>query len=64
MDLDIRPAVPDQEVFGALRYWSGKVQVKGRRNGQTVEGWGYADLFGYADPGAGAGQPNHTRMNP
>ncbi len=55
MTLNIRPTVPDQEVFGALRHWSGKVQVTGHRNGQVVDGWGYADLFGYADSGAGAG---------
>ena len=55
MVLDIRPTLPDQEVFGALRHWSGKVQVTGHRDGQIVEGWGYADLFGYADSAPGAG---------
>ena len=49
MVLDIRSSLPDQEVFGTLRHWSGKVQVTGRRNDQAVNGWGYADLFGYGD---------------
>ncbi len=52
LDLDIRPTLADQEVVGALRYWSGKVEATGRRHGQPVDGWGDVDLFGYASSGA------------
>lgn len=55
MVLDIRPAVSDQEVLGALRHWSGQVEATGRRNGQPIDGWGYAELFGYAASDGGAG---------
>ena len=48
MTLDLGPAVQDQEVMGALRYWSGQLKVTGQRRGKAVEGWGFADLFGYA----------------
>ncbi|MCB1749141.1 MAG: carotenoid 1,2-hydratase [Gammaproteobacteria bacterium] len=42
LDLDIRPALADQEWRGRLRYWEGAVTVSGSRAGR-----GYVELTGY-----------------
>ncbi len=55
MVLHLRPTLPDQEVFGALRHWSGSVEVSGRRRSRPVDGWGYVDLFGYGAPDDSSG---------
>jgi predicted secreted hydrolase len=48
-DLTIEPAIADQELDLAFRYWEGSVRVEGRgEGGQAVAGRGYAELTGYA----------------
>lgn len=51
-DLAVEPAVPDQELRLAFRYWEGAVTVEGAgEGGEAVEGRGYVELTGYAGPG-------------
>jgi predicted secreted hydrolase len=50
LDLTVTPAVPDQELRGIVRYWEGAVTVRGQAQGTPVDGSGYAELTGYADP--------------
>jgi predicted secreted hydrolase len=48
LDLDVAPAVPDQELDTTPRYWEGSVRVAGERSGRSVGGQGYVELVGYA----------------
>lgn len=51
-DLSVEPAVLDQELRVAFRYWEGSVRVGGTgEDGRDVEGRGYVELTGYAGPG-------------
>ncbi len=48
LDLEVRPALQDQELRLSVRYWEGAVQVSGTRSGRPVGGRGYVELTGYA----------------
>ena len=43
LDLELEPALADQELGGAFRYWEGAVEVRGTRAGR-----GYVELVGYS----------------
>lgn len=49
LDLQIVPAMADQELATFVRYWEGAVDVSGTRGGERVTGRGYVELTGYAD---------------
>ena len=53
LDLELTPLIPDQELRVGLTYWEGAVRVRGTRNGQPIDGYGYVELTGY---GSGAQQ--------
>lgn len=46
--LDVSPALADQELDLAFRYWEGAVRVEGVADGEPVTGKGYVELTGYA----------------
>ena len=48
LDLEIRPALADQELDVAFRYWEGAVEIAGSRRGRPIRGRGYVELTGYA----------------
>lgn len=50
LDLEIRPALADQELDVSFRYWEGAVEIAGTRRGHPVRGQGYAELTGYMAP--------------
>lgn len=51
-DLTVEPAVLDQELRVAFRYWEGSVRVTGvGEDGGEVAGRGYVELTGYAGAG-------------
>jgi predicted secreted hydrolase len=50
LDLSVEPVLSDQEVDLSFRYWEGAVDVAGRRGDGRVEGHGYVELTGYAEP--------------
>lgn len=47
IDLKITPAVKNQLMDVALRYWEGSVKIEGTKNGNRVNGRGYVELTGY-----------------
>lgn len=47
--LEIRPALPDQELDVSLRYWEGAVDVTGSAGSRPVAGRGYVELVGYGE---------------
>ena len=52
-DLTVEPAVLDQELRVAFRYWEGSVRVDGSgEGGRDVAGRGYVELTGYAGAGS------------
>jgi predicted secreted hydrolase len=52
-DLNVRPAISDQELRLAFRYWEGAVTIEGTGDGgRLVSGRGYVELTGYAPPGS------------
>ena len=52
VDLAVTPALADQELDLAIRYWEGAVAVTGVEGGHAVTGSGYLELTGYAEAGA------------
>lgn len=50
IELIITPKMPDQELNLSHVYWEGAVSIQGIFLGQAVEGNGYAELTGYAEP--------------
>jgi predicted secreted hydrolase len=48
LDLEIRPALADQELDVSFRYWEGAVEIAGSRRGLPIRGRGYVELTGYA----------------
>jgi len=50
LQLELSPYLLDQELNLSTIYWEGAVQASGTRNGQPVEGVGYVELTGYAEP--------------
>lgn len=53
ISIQVSPLIPDQELNVSYSYWEGAVAVYGTRNGRPVEGFGYAELTGYAQSMAG-----------
>lgn len=47
IDLNITPAVKNQLMNVAVRYWEGSVEIKGTRSGSIINGRGYVELTGY-----------------
>ncbi|MFK7739130.1 MAG: lipocalin-like domain-containing protein [Planctomycetota bacterium] len=47
-DLEVTPALADQELRTLVRYWEGSVDVRGTRAGRPVRGRGYLEMTGYA----------------
>ena len=46
--LQITPLIPDQELNLTYNYWEGAVNIAASSGSQTVEGYGYVELTGYA----------------
>jgi predicted secreted hydrolase len=57
LDLEIRPLLADQEVDLSFRYWEGAVTARAVEGG-GVQGRGYVELTGYADPA----RPGSSRL--
>jgi predicted secreted hydrolase len=53
LTLEVAPYIKDQELNVTYTYWEGAVQVFGSRDGKPIQGWGYAELTGYAGSFAG-----------
>jgi predicted secreted hydrolase len=51
LELFTEPLLHDQEFAHSFRYWEGAVRVRGRHDGEPVEGRGYLELAGYAANG-------------
>ncbi len=49
LELEIKPAIKNQELDLLIRYWEGAVDVTGKHSGKTIRGQGYLELAGYAD---------------
>lgn len=47
INLKINPAVKNQLMDVAVRYWEGSVKIEGTKNGNRVNGRGYVELTGY-----------------
>jgi predicted secreted hydrolase len=47
MDLNITPAVKNQLMDVAVRYWEGSVKIEGTKSGSKINGRGYVELTGY-----------------
>ncbi len=47
LDLNIRPALADQELDLSFRYWEGAVEFNGAFGANEVNGRGYVELTGY-----------------
>jgi predicted secreted hydrolase len=47
LDLHVEPALEDQELRLAVRYWEGAVRVSGTAAGKPISGRGYLELAGY-----------------
>ena len=48
-DLEVEPAIADQELRVAFRYWEGSVRITGTgEGGADIAGRGYVELTGYA----------------
>ncbi|MDE0286375.1 MAG: lipocalin family protein, partial [Gammaproteobacteria bacterium] len=52
LDLNIRPAVADQELDLSFRYWEGAVEIDGVFGDSSVNGRGYVELTGYGTTSA------------
>ncbi len=48
LDLEITPAVENQELNVGVVYWEGAIRLRGQRAGNPVDGVGYMELTGYA----------------
>jgi predicted secreted hydrolase len=49
LDVDVRPALANQELGTRPRYWEGAVDVSGALGGSNTSGRGYVELVGYAE---------------
>ncbi len=47
LQLDLAPAIENQELNVAVVYWEGAIRMKGFRSGKPVDGVGYMELTGY-----------------
>jgi predicted secreted hydrolase len=50
LDLTVTPLLAGQEHDFSIRYWEGAVAVTGTGAGKEVDGSGYVELTGYAEP--------------
>ncbi len=48
LDVEVYPLMKDQELRISFIYWEGAVKVNGRMGSQSVSGYGYVELTGYA----------------
>jgi predicted secreted hydrolase len=48
MQLDVVPALRNQELITTVRYWEGAVDVRGTSDTGIINGRGYVELTGYA----------------
>jgi predicted secreted hydrolase len=48
LELEVTPAMQNQELDLLVRYWEGAVDVRGTRAGSSIQGRGYLELTGYA----------------
>ena len=49
LELEVLPALADQELDTTFRYWEGAVDVRGSRAGRALGGRGYVELVGYTE---------------
>jgi predicted secreted hydrolase len=49
LDVEVRPALANQELGTKPRYWEGAVDLKGVREGHDATGRGYVELVGYGE---------------
>jgi predicted secreted hydrolase len=47
LNLELAPAIENQELNVAVVYWEGAIRIKGLRSGKPVDGVGYMELTGY-----------------
>lgn len=47
LELEVLPAMANQELVTTVRYWEGAVSVSGQSAGSSVTGRGYVELTGY-----------------
>ncbi|MGB5288364.1 MAG: lipocalin-like domain-containing protein [Ignavibacteriaceae bacterium] len=47
IDLNIIPAIKNQLMDVAVRYWEGSVKIEGTKSGSRISGKGYVELTGY-----------------
>lgn len=53
MQVQVTPLIADQELTVSYAYWEGAVRIEGTRAGLPIDGYGYAELTGYAQSMAG-----------
>lgn len=56
LELEVTPALADQELDVSFRYWEGAVDVRGRHAGRELLGRGYVELVGYGEQKPGERQ--------
>jgi predicted secreted hydrolase len=49
LELDLAPAIEDQELSVGVVYWEGAIRMKGSLSGKPVGGVGYMELTGYEE---------------
>jgi predicted secreted hydrolase len=49
LDVEVRPALANQELGTKPRYWEGAVDLRGVREGHDATGRGYVELVGYGE---------------
>jgi predicted secreted hydrolase len=49
LDVDVRPALANQELSTRPRYWEGAVDASGALGGSNTSGRGYVELVGYGE---------------
>ncbi len=49
LDVEVRPALANQELGTKPRYWEGAVDLSGVREGRDATGRGYVELVGYGE---------------
>ena len=47
IEINITPAIKNQLMDVAVRYWEGSVKIEGMKNGNAINGRGYVELTGY-----------------
>ena len=49
LDVEVRPALANQELGTEPRYWEGAVDLRGAHDGHDASGRGYVELVGYGE---------------